>query len=105
MFLLLLVFCGCQKPNPFEFIETKNGQSVFLDASKGTLMYVDESNRIIEQVDLKASAINQNGMGKTEAMSGKEWGTKDIPGTDFKVTFLSIKVCRWSLYDTWWRLL
>jgi hypothetical protein len=82
----VLSFLGCSK---YSFIENKDGQSVFLDENGGKIIYVDTSNRVIEQVDLKTRTVNKNGADKITAMSGKEWGTKDIPGTDFKVTFSS----------------
>jgi hypothetical protein len=91
-FGLLVIGCtlslllGCSK---YSFIENKDGQSVFLDERGGKIIYVDASNRVIEQVDLKTKTVNQDGTGKTEAMSGKEWRMKTIPGTDFKVTFSS----------------
>jgi len=86
--LLAVIGCvyGCSK---YSFIESKDGQSIFLDERNGKVIYVDASNRVIEQVNLKTNAVNQDGADKKRAMSGKEWGTKDIPGTDFKVTFAS----------------
>jgi hypothetical protein len=86
--VLFLLVLGCQKENPFVFIETKNGQSVFLDASKGKLIYVDESNRIIDYVDLMPDQTTVDGIvfNKNKSVNVRDWGSKDIPGTDYSVS-------------------
>jgi hypothetical protein len=91
--LLMLIFLslfisGCQKENPFVFIETRNGQAVFLDASRGKLIYVDESNRIIDYVDLKPNGetISEIVENKDRAINNKDWGSEDIPGTDYSIS-------------------
>jgi hypothetical protein len=87
LFLAFLV-TGCQKKNPFVFIETRNGQTVFLDASRGKLIYVDESNRIIDYVNLKpsGSVIKEIVSNKEMAINNKDWGSEDVPGTDYSVS-------------------
>jgi hypothetical protein len=82
-----LVF-GCQKENPFVFVETKNGQTVFLDASRGKLIYVDESNRLIDYVDLKPDqvAVDEIIFDKNRSVNTKDWGNRDMPGTDYSVS-------------------
>jgi hypothetical protein len=88
IFLFLSLLLGCKRENPFVFIETKNGQSVFLDASRGKIIYVDESNRIIDYVDLKPNqeTISEIVENKDRAINNKDWGSEDIPETDYSIS-------------------
>jgi hypothetical protein len=85
-----LLLIGCQK-NPFEFIETKNGQSVFLDKDKGKVIYVDENNKIIDYLDLNPSAetISSIEFNKNKANTNKEWDITSIPGKNYSISFFT----------------
>jgi hypothetical protein len=78
---------GCQK-NPYEFIGNQNGQSVYLDAVHGKVIFVDESNRIIDYLDLKPNSeqVNEIVHDKAAAISNKEWKSQTIPGKDYSVS-------------------
>jgi hypothetical protein len=82
-------FFGCsQKQNyPFEFVETKSGLSVYLDGARGKLIYMDETNRIIDYVSLKPNSneitiIEDN---KIQALKNTDRGERSMPGTDYSV--------------------
>jgi hypothetical protein len=84
-----LVYIGCSKEQdyPFSFFEQKGGISVYLDRQKGKIIYIDETNRIIDYVDLRPNstvvqAIEQN---KNDALMNKDRGNKDMPGTNYSV--------------------
>jgi hypothetical protein len=59
-----------------------------MDAEKGKLIYVDESNRIIDYVDLRPDQVSIDRIvaNKDMAINNKDWGSKDIPGTDYSVS-------------------
>lgn len=86
--LLSFLTTGCRKENPFEFIETRSGQAVFLNAAKGNLIYVDESNRIVDHVSLNpdSTVIADIAESKDTALRNKNWGSDDIPGTEYSVS-------------------
>ena len=82
--VLALLVSGCGK---YSYVENTNGLSVFLNERNGNVIYVDDSNRIVDRVKLGAGPDDRDGANKAAAMSGREWGTREIPGTDFKVSF------------------
>jgi hypothetical protein len=89
LFFVCLVFLGCSKEQeyPFSFVEQKGGISVYLDGQKGKIIYIDETNRIIDYVDLRPNstivhAIEQN---KNDALMNKDRGNKNMPGTDYSI--------------------
>jgi hypothetical protein len=89
LILVCCIFVGCSKEQeyPFSFVEQKSGISVYLDGQKGKIIYIDETNRIIDYVDLRPNStiiqtIEQN---KNDALMNKDRGSEDMPGTDFSI--------------------
>jgi hypothetical protein len=82
----ILILAGCSR---YSFVETSDGQSIFLDEYTGKVIYVDSSNRAIDRVDLTVRTVNQDGTDKSNAMNGHDWGVRDVPGEDYKITFSS----------------
>ncbi|MDR1930103.1 MAG: hypothetical protein LBQ44_05665 [Treponema sp.] len=89
LIFVCLAFAGCSKKQeyPFSFVEQKGGISVYLDGQKGKIIYIDETNRIIDYVDLRPNStivqtIEQN---KNDALLDKDRGSKNMPGTDYLV--------------------
>lgn len=89
--LSLIVFfisiTSCQK---YEFIGLKEGQNVFLDNINGKVIYINNSNRVVDYVDLKlnSSEITRIQIDKDlndSAQKMKFWGDKNIPGTKYSL--------------------
>ena len=86
MVIIVSLFCiGCQK---FEYIGTKDGQTAFLDSNNGKVIYINNSNRVVDYVDLKLntneiSRIRNDKDLNDSAQKMKFWGKKDIPGTKY----------------------
>ena len=94
-FALLFIACffgllGCdQKQNyPFSYVGERGGQSIYLDGEKGKIIYIDETNRIIDYVDLRPDSmvVSQIESDKWDALRDQDHGTRNIPGTDYKVS-------------------
>ena len=88
--ILFFVFTviGCdQQNNRFVFVETKDGLSVYLDGRSGRLIYIDETNRIIDYVSLTPSSdvISSIESNKQQALRITSRGSRDIPGMEFTV--------------------
>jgi hypothetical protein len=89
LFFICLVLAGCSREQeyPFSFVEQKSGISVYLDGQKGKIIYIDETNRIIDYVDLRpnSTAIQVIEQNKNDALVNKDRGSKDMPGTDYSI--------------------
>jgi hypothetical protein len=89
LIFVCLVFMGCSKEQeyPFSFVEQKGGISVYLDGQKGKIIYIDETNRIIDYVDLRpnSTAVQTIEQNKNDALMNKDRGSKDMPGTDYSI--------------------
>jgi hypothetical protein len=72
---ILIISC-----NKYAFVETKNNQSVYLDQEKGKVVYVDETNRVVDSVNLNLTQqdIQNIEEEKTQIFEAKFLGTKDV---------------------------
>jgi len=87
VFFISLFCFGCQK---FEHIGTKDGQTAFLDSSNGKIIYINNSNRVVDYVDLnlskdEISRIKNDKELNDSAQKMKFWGKRDIPGTKYSI--------------------
>ena len=85
--ILFLSGCNQQQNNRFTFVETKDGLSVYLDGRAGSVIYIDETNRIIDHVSLRPNSgeIGIIESSKREALRSTDRGYRDIPGSPYSV--------------------
>ena len=78
--------------NKYSFVETKNNQSVYLDQEKGKVIFVDETNRIVDSISLNLTVQDIQSIKENKAIvfEPKIFGVKDI-GTRSKY-FLSLNI-------------
>ena len=79
--------CGPLQNNRYVFVETKDGLSIFLDGRNGNLVYIDETNRVIDYVSLSPSTteISDIERNKQQALRITTRGDRAIPGMEFTV--------------------
>ena len=86
--IFIIALAGCFGNQSFVYVGEKNGQSIFLDSNKGKVIYIDETNRFIDYVDLNPSseAIAQVGRDKFDASITKNFDDKEVPGTNYTIS-------------------
>jgi len=95
-----LILISCQK---YEFIGPKEGQSVFLDIFNGKVIYINNSNRVVDYVDLKLasdeiSRIRADKNLNDSAQKMKYWGKNEIPGTKYVLELSTSIMLQYKLW-------
>jgi hypothetical protein len=87
--LIIGILCSCNSgEHRYSFIENKNGESIYLDNSKGKVIFINSNNRISDYVDLN---IGENEIKKIKnekdkndaAQKLKDWDKKELVGTKY----------------------
>jgi hypothetical protein len=83
---------NCNSGNKYSYVENKEGQSVYLDNLKGKVIFINNSNRITDYVDLNLTDQEiqkiKNDKDKNDASQKlKDWGSQSISGTKYSVSF------------------
>ncbi|MDR0598791.1 MAG: hypothetical protein LBG84_01735 [Treponema sp.] len=86
--LATVLGCGQKRDYPYEFMEEKDGVSVYLDGARGKLIYIDANNNVIDYVSLRPSAkaartIAEN---KEQALKTVDRGTDTLRGTAYSIS-------------------
>ncbi|MCL2442593.1 MAG: hypothetical protein FWD13_03915 [Treponema sp.] len=89
VFCSMFIFFGCTQRQiiPFSYVGERSGQSIYLDGQKGKVIFIDETNRIIDYVDLRPNSadilIIENN--KMEALKNLDRGSNEIAGTVYSI--------------------
>jgi hypothetical protein len=84
---VFILSAACQK---YSRIGEKDSQSVFLDEYNGKVIYINNSNRVVDYVDLKLNEqeikeIRTNKELNDSLQKMKDWGDNTIAGTKYSL--------------------